>query len=517
MQKTAISYIRFSTKAQIRGDSLARQLAGARDYAKRHNLKLDESSYRDLGISAFKGKNATEGALKAFLDAVDEGTIPSDVTLLVESFDRLSREAVQDAYDTFRSITKRGVTIVTLMDEQVFSRKTIDANWAQLIISLAMMARAHEESVAKSLRVRHAKKSALEAGKKHGKVPMWLTVNDDGKSFTVIAEKAELVRKMFAMRLEGIGSLRIAQHLNEAHDFKWGSPQVAHTLKNPAVIGTRISQAGYEPLIGYYEPIIEKTLFYEVQKLMSATGKGNHSGRRVEDEPNLFTGIARCASCGGSMRFFRATKNVSQRYLKCLNSIIRKGCHVGYVNYDALEQEIIGWLLMDQDEEIVPILEKKPARKNAVHGAEIQALKDQQARLIDLAASGLMNTRLVSEKMNAIELQIKDHEVDMVQESIEGDDELLPAEKAWSLAVRHQDTMLGDDKEAWYAVRRELKTAFQKSIDEIRVYSEERIGNELHGKVSVIFRGYDGEPVREYKRPALTRIKGVWNSARAER
>ena len=261
MPNTAYSYIRFSTKGQIHGDSLTRQHNKARDYAKRHDLTLDESSFQDLGLSAFKGKNATEGALKAFLDAVDDGTIPSNTTLLIENFDRLSRAEVTDALDLFMGITKRGITIVTLSDEQVYNRKTISENWTKLIITLATMARAHEESAIKSTRVKSAKLNALKAGKKHGKVPVWLKVTDDKMGFTIVEDEANIVREVFRMRAESIGSLRIARHLNQTYGWKWGTPQVARLLKNPAVIGTRVSQAGYEPPLDYYPPIISKVKF----------------------------------------------------------------------------------------------------------------------------------------------------------------------------------------------------------------------------------------------------------------
>ena len=60
----AYSYIRFSSKPQEQGDSLRRQLGLARAWAVRNpGYHLDESTYRDLGIPAFHGKNRTEGAL----------------------------------------------------------------------------------------------------------------------------------------------------------------------------------------------------------------------------------------------------------------------------------------------------------------------------------------------------------------------------------------------------------------------------------------------------------------------
>jgi len=59
MSKKAYSYIRFSTPEQLKGDSLCRQLEASRAYAKQHGLVLDEN-LRDIGVSAFKGKNATD-------------------------------------------------------------------------------------------------------------------------------------------------------------------------------------------------------------------------------------------------------------------------------------------------------------------------------------------------------------------------------------------------------------------------------------------------------------------------
>jgi len=282
------------------------------------------------------------------------------------------------------------------------------------------------------------------------------------------------------------------------------------------VLGTRLSQTGNEPLLGYYPPILDKVLFYDVQRLMSGN-LGTKRGRRAEDEPNLFTGLARCANCGSSMRFFRENKNVNQRYIRCVSAVTNAGCNVeGYVNYDAFEKEVIGWLLLDQDDEVISLLGKKPTRK-VVSSAELQALREQQTRLIDLAAGGLMNVKLVTEKLNALELQIAAHETQLVEEP--PDDQLF-TEKAWALVERHDDAQLavadGEDAQELYAVRRELKAAFQRSLECIKIFPEVRSGDKYKCKFSVVFRGYDGEPTRKYTRPALIRVKGVWNGARGE-
>ncbi len=58
------SYIRFSTPEQIKGDSLRRQLEDTEKFAKDNGLYLDDSlTIKDLGVSAYKGRHKTHGAL----------------------------------------------------------------------------------------------------------------------------------------------------------------------------------------------------------------------------------------------------------------------------------------------------------------------------------------------------------------------------------------------------------------------------------------------------------------------
>jgi len=72
----AFSYLRFSTPEQMKGDSLWRQLELARAYASAHDLALDEElSFRDLGVSAYQGRNAEVGKLADFKEAVREGLV----------------------------------------------------------------------------------------------------------------------------------------------------------------------------------------------------------------------------------------------------------------------------------------------------------------------------------------------------------------------------------------------------------------------------------------------------------
>jgi DNA invertase Pin-like site-specific DNA recombinase len=516
MPKIAISYQRWSSKAQDDGDSRRRQSTLAKQYAEKHGLTLD-TTITDAGISAFKGKNFKEGALGKFLKAIDDGLIPNDVILLVESLDRISRANIMDSLPLFLGIMNRGVTLVTINDyeSKVYTREVCSKDGGMSLFgSIMVLQRAHEESATKSKRGKEVKAARLAAGFKGGKVPVWLKHTDDRRGFTVVEDQANIVREVFRMRSEAIGSLRIARHLNETYGWKWSTPQVARLLQNPAVIGTRISQAGYAPLLDYYPPIISKTDFYDVQRLMGGS-IGTKRGRRADDEPNLFTGLLFCGHCGSRLKFVRASKTVFQRYLRCVSALDRTGCeHAGHINYDAFEKEVIEGLLLDLDQDYVELVDKKPTIK-VVANAEVKALKEQQARLIELVSDGLMNPSLVREKLNALEMQISHHETAPVEEE---DDVLMFEEKAWALVERHQDAQLavadGEDPTELYAVRRELKAAFHRSIERFNVFTETREGDVHTGKFSVRFRGYEDGPVHTYKRPALIHVKGVYNKKR---
>lgn len=153
MTKTkAYSYLRISNDQQKVGDGIRRQMEASKTYADQHGYDLVETM-SDIGISAFKGKNITEGALGVFIVAIDAGNIEAGSVLLVESLDRLSRDSVLKAFNQFTSILQKDVGIVTLTDNQHYTAESVSENIGQLFTSLGVMLRANEESVIKSKRI----------------------------------------------------------------------------------------------------------------------------------------------------------------------------------------------------------------------------------------------------------------------------------------------------------------------------------------------------------------------------
>jgi len=117
----AYSYVRMSTEGQLQGDSLRRQVERSRDYAAQQDLDLDETAaFHDIGVSAFRGENLRRGALRRFLEAVQEKKIARGSYLLVESLDRFSRDEVINAHPEFVQLVRAGIIVVTLIDKKVY-------------------------------------------------------------------------------------------------------------------------------------------------------------------------------------------------------------------------------------------------------------------------------------------------------------------------------------------------------------------------------------------------------------
>jgi DNA invertase Pin-like site-specific DNA recombinase len=220
----AYSYIRFSSEGQARGDSLRRQIQKAEDFVRKTSstlgLELDTTlSLSDPAMSAYRGTNLKRGALAAFIAAVENGSVEDGSFLLVESFDRLSRQQSDKSLRLLLDLVDAGVTVVTLNDEKIYNKETLsgtDGTFA-IMSSLISMSRAHEESALKGSRVRAAwanKIANISKGKQlTKKVPFWLTTDRKLKP-----EKVALVQEIYKLHSAGHGATVIAKLLNSRNE-----------------------------------------------------------------------------------------------------------------------------------------------------------------------------------------------------------------------------------------------------------------------------------------------------------
>jgi DNA invertase Pin-like site-specific DNA recombinase len=380
MKPRAYSYLRMSTDLQLKGDSRRRQLEASKAYAEAEGLVLaDDARLEDIGISAFKGANARDGALGQFLAAVKAGTVERGSYLLVESLDRLSREEILPAHTLFLSIVQAGINLVTLADKRVYRAK--NTNLVDMITSLVIMERAHEESKTKGMRVGAAWKNkrakAAEGQPMTARCPAWLRLSPDRGSFNLISERVEIVRQIFADSAAGLGMYSIATRLNKAGvpafvgKRGWHRSYLAKTLESRAVLGEfqphikvdgkRVPEG--EPIAGYFPAIIPEDLFFQAQYSRSQRKSGG-SGRKGPGYTNLFTGLAHCAYCHSTIAFEnKGSGTRGGTYLVCGNAQRGRGCDATRWRYRDFEASFLAFVQELDLESIISANEDAEKRK----------------------------------------------------------------------------------------------------------------------------------------------------------
>ena len=515
--KHATSYIRFSSERQELGDSVRRQLALAEKYAAQHNLTLDTHTYRDLGISAFTGRNAIEGALGAFLKAVESGLIPRDSFLLIESFDRLSRAQVDEALELFLSITRRGITIVTLTDGQVYSKETIKENWTKLIVALAIMSRANEESATKSKRAREVVQNRLASGIPLGNsMAPWLQLDDKKLNYSVVASKAKIVKNIFDLALKGNGVYLIMKSLNERevpplrNAARWSVSVVAKILHSQAVIGNLDSKHGI--FEGHYPPIIERDAFYQVQVLMDERNTSG-KGRKGENVANLFSGLVRCGDCGSMMKFTRSPTGDRARintHLQCTNSSEKGSCDAPRLNYGPLEKALLKEFLEFRALEVQArtVVDADPT---ITLRAEITEKKSQVEKLVDLMEASTDSKNLLGR------LTKREKELADLEERLRTAVVPTPMGDVWKAATDTLDEhnkLLETPGAELAAVRLKLQSVLKQFVEKIELPSKIVVDkkNKVFGEVRmrealIIYR--DAWDLLLIKRDAQARGRSV--------
>lgn len=431
----AYSYLRFSTPEQTKGDSFRRQTTLAQNYAAQHGLELDDSlTFHDLGVSAFRGANAEVGRLADFREAVRLGQVPVGSYLLVESLDRLSRLVPRKALRVLEEIIELGIVVVTLTDQRVYTTKVIDSDPTALMMAILTFMRSHEESETKSRRLKAAwqskRQEAIEKGQKLTAVtPAWLSLNTDRTTFTVIEERAEIVRSIFHAIANGVGLEGVAKELNArkvpvfGRGSMWRRSYIQKLRDNPAVVGRFVphvvqhtdagkTRTALKPIENYFPAIIDLELFEQVQAM--AAGRVPKTKNQAGSQ-HVLAGMAKCPACGATMT--RVSKGPASKggkpKLVCTKAKVGAGCRYRGIVVEQIEQAIL--------ERLDPVLAVPPlpdtAAERTLEGlrTSLGILVEEQRGLVQAIAlkpvqSLLARLEAVDQELEKTRLKIDDLE-----------------------------------------------------------------------------------------------------------
>jgi phage protein U len=197
---------------------------------------------------------------------------------------------------------------------------------AQMMVGL-LSSIASQESSTLSYRIKSGKMSGALCGKAYnGRLFVYDKVNGEQ---IVNEDKAQIVRKMFDMILEGNGCRKIAQYLNENHgEYKngnWNSATVHSLIVNPFFMGKR----RFKDVVMEVEPIVSEEIFEQAQAFLKSRFRFVSDSKHV----NPFASFINC-KCGAT---FTQTIIGSMRtdLYKCSNS-----CGVKSINRPYLISEV---------------------------------------------------------------------------------------------------------------------------------------------------------------------------------
>lgn len=420
----AYAYVRMSTLEQARGDSERRQLAQIERFLTENNAELIEPVFLDR-LSSFNGKNVKKGAIKDFLERVKRNEIEKGSILIIESFDRISRQGGYIAHSVILDIIKHGVDIATLSPVKKYSINS-ENQFIEGIEIQTLLYRAYDESKTKSNRITEQHKQRRENAKNgkiaYGSLPFWIEKTDEG--LKIKEEEAKDVKLCLSL-LKTFGMYAVTAKMNilKTSQKKFTKETVSHLLNRPAVCGDlqtnkiEYDESGnqkrvkHEIIHDYYPALISRSEFEELRTEIQSRKKPavNTSAGRTSGFKNIFRNVMRCFACDAPMRLSHMKwVGGEKKYLVCTASESNQCRDAGrkWYNYNDVENAFFSNFNLNILK--ANLLKEKSSNSNLkiLENAQSEYLKieEQKENIIKAIEMGTVNKALVK-RLNELEQQ----------------------------------------------------------------------------------------------------------------
>jgi len=335
----AIPYIRFSAIHQGNGSSVDRQEELIADWLEANpDYERFNQSYKDLGKSGYHGDNLKHDMGK-IIAAIDGKIIKSGDVILVEAIDRIGRLEAVDFIKIIHTIVDAGVELITLQDNQRYSKRRLNNDSSCLFILIGKIQQAHDYSKSLSKRLSKAwdrKRVKAVAGENvKMATPYWL--GSDGK---LIAERAEAVKECIDLYLKGRGHRAVLLELMGKYpELESVHPRsLKRWFMHRAMIGewdhSRAKDESLEVIRGVFEPLIDEATFYKLQRVTKSRTKV-----MGPEEAYGLSGLVVCSECSSRYHFRRKrTDKGTIVYANCSKYLKRGMCsNKKAIPYEVLE------------------------------------------------------------------------------------------------------------------------------------------------------------------------------------
>ena len=418
------AYCRVSTENEDQKESLEAQREHYESWIRMHDDWECAGVFYDFGISGTKA-DAREG-LQALLYACRTGSVDY---VLTKSISRFSRNT-SDCLSQVRELLSYNIPIY-------FEKENIDTGSmeSELILSvLSSMAQSESESISKN--VKWSVKKRMEEGTfVFGYLPYGYT-KDAAGNMVIDPVESEIVKLIFDLALNGMGTYKIAQLLDRRNvptrkGGKWSGSTVKGILVNEKYYGAAAFQKTYtdsnfrrhnnhgevDSFIAedHHEAIISKEDFDRVQvmiqKHIDEHGIVKDMGKYHNKYP--FSGIIICGECGG--KFKRQTQSGGIAWACSTHLYNKDACSMMFIKDEAIKAAFVTMMnklifgckqvlvpyydalrLADTDESLQGILDLKN---------ELQRNSDRKNDLRKLRVKGFLDAAMYNQELRRIEME----------------------------------------------------------------------------------------------------------------
>ncbi len=390
---------------------------------KQQDMELYDS-YVDNG---FSGSNFDRPEFKRMINDIETGKVNC---VIVKDLSRFGRDYIESGRYIQKIFPALSVRFIAIIDH--YDSFQADGLESGIVVPVKNFI---NDSYCRDISIKV--KSQFEVKRKNGEciAPFapYGYKKADNKSFLEPDEyAADIVRKIFAWKIEGMAILAIAEKLNGlgilspkeykksigihykggfsgAVKSKWSSTTIKRILTNEIYLGHMVQ--GKREKINYklkksvdkpqekwikventHEAVISKDQFWIVQNLLKADGRISP----VTEENSLFMGILFCGDCGEQMirrvNYYKDTKRV---YYICSTKNRGEGCSRHSILEGQLKRMVEDIIrhyancFLEEKQIFGKALEMEPNVESIVHyGTEIARLKKEQDKYYSLC-SGL--------------------------------------------------------------------------------------------------------------------------------
>lgn len=341
---------------KIESDSIVNQKALVKEFLKVNpDIQIHEEKVDD----GYTGVNFKRPAFISMMEDIKAGKVNC---VIVKDLSRFGRNYIESGRYIEKIFPYLGVRFISITDN-IDSISSLDSTTELMIPFKNLMNDAYCRDI--SIKVR----SHLDIKRKNGQfigsfAPYGYIKSPENKNQLIVDEQtANVVRRIFDWKLEGMSGGRIADKLNELGvptpyqykqmngekfycgyqkhtEMRWSAATVNHILRNEVYTGALIQGKTYSPNYkvrkrmkkkesewirceNNHEPIITKEEFQLIREMFLTDTRVSPE----EEALYLFSGLVKCGWCGGNMTRKTVTVNGKKYvYLVCAENKKKNNC-----------------------------------------------------------------------------------------------------------------------------------------------------------------------------------------------